>query len=274
MTDRPIRGRNIDDALDRLYKSWNENVSVPPFTFMNVREQLGEQERPSLLSQVSVQIGRLTAKWRFPVTKSQIGSITTAGAIIVIIALYIVLIGPSANDAEEVVPAVEPTVTPAPEPTNTTAPEPTPTRIPEPTPTSLPEPTATSQPAVLPESKIFPSELEDSAAEISEEAVLAAWTEYLSNVQILGDHPADLVMTLCGDGIGRFVTDGVRTAQSGDITWEVRKSGSNWNAAVLYTVSPDPDGDPPTIVPFTVERIDGVTKVREYTSVSIIEHDC
>ncbi|MDA1279169.1 MAG: hypothetical protein O3B95_03905 [Chloroflexi bacterium] len=125
MTDRTDKVRTLDAALNRLYQDWDEQVSAPRLTYMSIREQLGEQERPSPLSQLSDLIGRLTAKWRFPVTKSQIGSISAVVAIAAIIVLYVMIIGPGANDAEEIVPAAEPTATAAPvvEPTATIAPD-------------------------------------------------------------------------------------------------------------------------------------------------------
>lgn len=148
MTDSTNKGRNLDDALNRLYQDWNEQVSAPRLTYMNIREHLGDQERPSLLSQATAPIGSLAAKWRIPVTKSQIGSITAVATIIVLVAIYIIIIGPGSNDAEEVVPVDEPTATAVPQPTPTEIPVPTSTPGSTPEPTIQPVFTATTTPSV------------------------------------------------------------------------------------------------------------------------------
>lgn len=159
MTDRTNSGRNLDDALNRLYQDWDEQVVAPRLTYLGIRENLDEQERPSLLSMAADQLGRLTAKWRIPVTKSQIGSISAVVAIVVVVALYVMVIGPGANDAEEIVPAVEPTATNAPAPTATEVPTSNPTATNPPTttpdlstspPTPAPAPVATPEPTVMP----------------------------------------------------------------------------------------------------------------------------
>ncbi len=205
MTDRTDKGRNLEDALHRLYQNWDERTSAPPFTFMNVREQLGEQERPSLLSLVSAQIGRLTAKWRIPVTKSQIGSITAVAAIVIVVALYIMLIGPGANDAEEIVPAAEPTASTP--PTTTPVPEATmaPTSTPSP-PTPTPEPELNLE-ALNDVGAIRPhlDSLLYDAEKLSRDDAAIAWSSYLSGSRIITNADDIAVMDLCSDGTGSFV---------------------------------------------------------------------
>jgi len=210
MTDRTNKGRNLDDALNRLYHDWNEQVSAPRLTYMDIREHLGEQERPSLLSQVTAPFGNLAAKWRLPVTKSQIGSITAVAAIIVLVAIYIIIIGPGSNDAEEIVPVEEPTATAEAtvDPTATTEPDPTaaPTPAPEPTPTV--EPTPTQVPidpevaAIIGDAKLkeFPAELMDGAPELPEEEVIRLWTEFVSDTYWV--ESADYIISYCEEGYG------------------------------------------------------------------------
>ena len=107
MTDRTENARSLDAALNRLYQNWDEQVSAPRINFLAFREQLGAQERPSPLSQLAGLIGRVTAKWKLPVSKTTIGQIAAGTAIAVLVALYLALLGPGAKDADYFVHEIE-----------------------------------------------------------------------------------------------------------------------------------------------------------------------
>ncbi|MCZ6539843.1 MAG: M1 family metallopeptidase [Chloroflexi bacterium] len=112
MTDRTPHTRSLDDALNRLYQEWDEQVTAPRLIYIGIREHLGEQERPSLLSLSSGLIGRATATWGLPISQTTVGQIAAAIAIAIVVALYLAFLGPNINDAEpEFVPIAEPTAT-------------------------------------------------------------------------------------------------------------------------------------------------------------------
>ncbi|MBN4064843.1 hypothetical protein JYU04_03810 [Dehalococcoides mccartyi] len=102
-----------DQAENLIRKSLTDRMAREPqrgSTFFAIQKRLNEQDGPGLRKRLSG-ISEL-AFWRLvPVSKSQIGSITAVAAIVVVVALFIMLSGPDANDAEEIVPAVEPTST-------------------------------------------------------------------------------------------------------------------------------------------------------------------
>ncbi len=114
-----------DQAANLIRRSLTDRMAREPqrgSTFFAIQNRLNEQDGPGLRKRFSG-ISEL-AFWRLiPVSKSQIGSITAVAAIVVVVALYIMLFGPGANDAEEIVPAAEPTSTAVPD---------EPTAIPEP----------------------------------------------------------------------------------------------------------------------------------------------
>jgi len=192
MTDH-VNGGRLDDALNQLFDRLESNVVAPRLTYLSIRDRMGEQERPSVRAQFVELLGSVFGKWRFPVTKSQIGTITAVVSIAVVVAVYVMVSGSDSDDGG-VAPAVDPTTTPVP----TTVPDPTATTIVKSTAIPIdPEIAAIVGEAKL---KTFPAALKEGAPELSEEEVIDLWTGFIADTYWV--ESTDYVLSFCGASYG------------------------------------------------------------------------
>ena len=271
-----LTDQQIEHLVQRSLFNDAARVSARGGTFFAIHDRLGDQDRPGLRHRISEMFDRISeAIWRIiPVSKGRMAQVFALVSTLIVIGAYFALQG-SADDAGSGT-AAEPTVASLPtatlEPTVET--KPTATMVP----TVEATPAATAVPIVeatpLPISKAFPAALESDASPLSSEDVISSWTAYLSDTRILGDHPGDLVLTLCEDGTGSAMTnEGPGYSSAPEITWEIR-NGGGWNGVTLLATDLDPDGGPARRVGFDIERLDGVTKVSQFQTAAVIERIC